>query len=85
MCYAKKWSDPLTNHTFSERALSSAHFDIKYDMIGASLTFFYNFVELYPIQIENLWTVAADTPEYTTLPLLKGVTFQKQFSGTPIV
>ncbi len=73
----KKVARPLTNHTFSERAISSAHFDTKYDMIGAFLTFFYNILELYPIQIENLWTVVTDTPEYTMLPLLKKVPFQK--------
>ncbi len=66
-------------HTFPERAKSSAHFGTKYDMIGASLRFLYRVLELYPIHIENLLTVAADTPECTKVPLLQIRPLQKEF------
>ena len=69
----------LTNHTFSERPKSSAHFGTKSDMIGASLSILYKVLELYRIHIENLLTVAADTPECTKVPLLQMGPFQKQF------
>ena len=68
----------LTNHTFSERAKSSAHFGNKCDMIGAFLSVLYKVLELYPVHIGNLLTVAADTPECTKVPLLQMGPFQKQ-------
>ena len=48
-------------------------------MIGASLSILYKVLELYPTHIENLLTVAADTPECTKVPLLQMGPFQKQF------
>ena len=76
---------PLTNHTFSERAKSSAHFGTKYAMFEPFLRFLYGIFHLYPIHIENLLTVVADTPECTKVPLLLVGLYQKQvyFSNDP--
>ncbi len=80
MWYAKKLSDRhKTIHFLKELLKSSAHFGTKYDMIAASLRFLYRVLELYPIHIENLLTMAADTPECTKVVLLQIGPFQKQF------